>query len=166
MARGILEIDGRRIELTDEQVEELLKCKEKKKDNYFLREKFKTYYTINNFGELVFSTENNLEIDKKRYDIANYCTDKDIMKQRALHEILDRLLWRFSMENDGDQIDWEDLNKTKFFIYYNYNSKEFTVSSLFYSQSNNTYFINRKIAERAIKEIIEPFMKEHPEFVW
>ena len=28
------------------------------------------------------------------------------------------------------------------------------------------YFSNRETAEKAIKEVVEPFMKEHPEFVW
>ena len=52
MARGILEIDGRRIELTDEQVEELLKEKVK---NPFRRVNTcnqKKYYYIYSNGEI------------------------------------------------------------------------------------------------------------------
>ena len=31
---------------------------------------------------------------------------------------------------------------------------------------DDVYFSSEKGAKRAIKEVVEPFMKEHPEFVW
>lgn len=35
------------------------------------------------------------------YDCANYCTDAELLRRRALYEKLERCLWRFSMENGG-----------------------------------------------------------------
>lgn len=35
------------------------------------------------------------------YEAANYCTDEELLRRRALYEKLERCLWRFSMENGG-----------------------------------------------------------------
>ena len=35
-----------------------------------------------------------------------------------------------------------------------------------YKEGTTVYFYSREIAGKAIDEIIKPFMKEHPEFVW
>lgn len=164
MARGILEIDGRRIELTDAQVEELLKGKE---ENRFDRRKAnQRYYSISHQGKIVEEYEHETVIDLNLYNVANYCADKKLMEQRALHEILDRLLWRFSMENDGDKIDWDNEHSLKYYIFFNNKGKRFVIDSNQYNQHDGIYFYSRKIAERAIEEIIKPFMKEYPEFVW
>ena len=166
MARGILEIDGRRIELTDEQVEELLKGKD---ENLFKRVNpcdKKGYYFIGPNGKVMITNDTGYNVDKELYDVANYCTNKELMQQRALHEILDRLLWRFSMENDGDKIDWNNKNKVKYKIYQKKTNKVFYVENNYEVKNNTIYFYSYQTAKQAIKEIIEPFMKEHPEFVW
>lgn len=173
MARGILEIDGRRIELTDEQVEELLKDNEHSMKKYFARRPItqcknenSKYYCIVAQGNVEGYYETGHSFDNKVYNVANYCTDEKLMQQRALHEILDRLLWRFSMENDGDKIDWDNHFQLKYSICFNHEDKEFLIRNNTYSQYGKIYFHSYRIAERAIKEIIEPFMKEHPEFIW
>lgn len=170
MARGILEIDGRRIELTDAQVEELLKGKEDVKKTPFTRRPIdqgedSKYYYISCYGNIDDAIDDS-SIDTDLYNVANYCADKELMEQRALHEVLDRLLWRFSMENDGDKIDWDNQFQSKYRICYNKFSKKFYVMSNEESKSYTTYFYSMKIANRAIEEIIKPFMEEHPEFVW
>lgn len=164
MARGILEIDGRRIELTDAQVEELLKGKE---ESYFNRRKSnQRYYSISHQGKIVEEYEHETVIDLNLYNVANYCANKELMQQRALHEILDRLLWRFSMENDGDKIDWGNNYQSKYRIVFNCQNYNFVIESNQYIKNDRNYFYSRKTAERAIEEIIKPFMKEHPDFVW
>ena len=169
MTRGFLEIDGRRIELTDAQVEELLKGKEKEKNPFMKRPtndgENSKYYYIDCYGTVNFDFDNS-SIDVQLYNVANYCTDRKLMQQRALHEILDRLLWRFSMENDGDKIDWNDKNKKKYKIYQNKTNKVFYVETNYEVKNNAIYFYSKEIANHAIKEIIEPFTKEHPEFIW
>ena len=170
MARGILEIDGRRIELTDAQVEELLKGKEDIKRTPFTRRPVdqgedSRYYYISCYGN-VDDAIHDSSVDDNLYNVANYCADEELMEQRALHEVLNRLLWRFSMENDGDKIDWSNKFQTKYKISYNKINKEFYVNSNEEAKGYTIYFYSREIARYAIKEIIEPFMKEHPEFVW
>lgn len=169
MARGILEIDGRRIELTDAQVEELLKGKEEEKNPFMKRPtndgENSKYYYIDCYGTVNFDFDNS-SIDVQLYNVANYCTDRKLMEQRALHEVLDRLLWRFSMENDGDKIDWDNVYQDKYKIYFGHVNKEFYIDNNQHNQYGAIYFHEEKIAKRAIKEIIEPFMEKHPEFVW
>lgn len=164
MARGYLEIDGKRIELTDKQVEQLLKDKEE--SDLFKRKNEKKYHYIDSMGEVLNSIDNEYGVDNKRYKVANYCTDKELMKQRALHETLDRLLWRFSMENDGDKINWSGSEKNKYMIYYDTYHSKFEVNSNATNHYSFVYFYTKEIAKRAINEIIIPFMEEHPEFVW
>ena len=101
------------------------------------------------------------------FDTANYCTDKDIIMQRAMHEKLNRLLWRFSMENDGDKIDWKDFKKSKWFIFLDKLRDELLVSDYTYTNLYGViFFYTKTIAEKALDEIVKPFIKEHPDFVW
>lgn len=71
------------------------------------------------------------------------------------------------MTHDGDKIDWSNDETIKYKIYYDYNTKQFYVYDNQNHQTEGTiYFYSYDIAESAIKEIIEPFMKENPDFVW
>ena len=167
MAKEIyLTVDGKQVALTDEQLKALGLYEEPKKSP-FERVKEEKYYIISNTGTIECIKDLNWDSDRERYNIANYCTDKRLLKQRALHEILNRLLWRFSMQNDGDKIDWENGKFDKWLIYYEKNSSSFKIADNCHQQTEGTiYFHTKGIAYRAIDEIILPFMKEHPEFVW
>ena len=122
------------------------------------------YYFIGNSGEIcdVFDDTN---FAPKRYNIANYSTDKELMQQRAYSETLNRLLWRFSMMNGGSEIDWDNKNQTKYSIYYNFDCNMWSTNYFLHTAKYfEPYFISEEVAERAIDEIIKPFMKEHPDF--
>ena len=158
-------IDGKKVELTEEQLKVL--GIELKKVNPFERVDNEMYYTITSSGKLHSTMDINHDVDRDRYNVANYCTDENLMQQRALHETLDRLLWRFSMENGGDEIDWNDQNQCKYFMQYSYwNDKLEIGSTCGIKEQGREHFISREIVQRAIDEIVKPFMAEHPEFVW
>lgn len=158
-------INGKKAALTEEQLKAL--GIELPKTNPLCRaECNNTYYAIDTAGVVRKCAERGDGVDDAFYKIANYCTDKAIMEQRALHETLNRLLWRYSMEHDGDKINWENANQNKYFILFDYTCKEFCTGCKFDMKHSNIYFYTRKIAEAAIKEIIEPFMEAHPEFKW
>ena len=161
-------IDGVKVLLNDSQISELraiLEKKETKKNSLFERQKYDNdYYFINSFGEVDYSSELNYSCDSARYDNANYCTDEELLKQRALEEILTRRLWRYSMEHGGDKIDWSD-GQQKFAIYYDViNGSFYTTNEELCQVINTTYFVDYKTAVNAIKEVVEPFMKEYPGF--
>lgn len=161
-------IDGVKVLLNDSQISELraiLEKKETKKNSLFERQKYDNdYYFINSFGEVDYSSELNYSCDSARYDNANYCTNEELLKQRALEEILARRLWRYSMEHDGDKIDWSS-NQPKYVIYYDNTVGVFYITNNGLCQSvSSIYFVDNKTAVNAIKEVIEPFMKEYPGF--
>ena len=168
MSENYIMLNGKRVDLTDEQLEKLglkveTNCFERVKEG-------EIYYRIYEGVGIEFVENHNGILDNERYNAANYCTDKELMEQRALHETLSRLLWRFSMQNDGDKIDWND-GCYKYFIIYNHRDEMFEVDSYQSPfgctlKSAMQYFYSVDIAKRAIDEIVLPFMKEHPEFVW
>lgn len=159
-------INGKRAELTEEQLKKLGIVTEKK--NPFERaKKGDEYWTVVHNGDVFSYLEMNDEFDEKYYLIANYCTNKDLMQQRAWHETLSRLLWRYSMEHDGDKIDWNDRNQRKYKIYYDHESRKYNLMDYYVVQySEATYFHTREIANNAIEDIVKPFIEEHPDFVW
>lgn len=157
-------INGKKAELTEEQLRALGIGVKKK--TVFDREKGEPYYFIHSNGDIVRDIDEEANCDTGCYNVANYCTSLEVMEQRALHETLDRLLWRFSMEHDGDKIDWNDSDSCKFFIYYNNNCACFVTDFNTIHQSHEIYFDSRDIAIQAIEEIVKPFMAEHPDFKW
>ena len=161
-------IDGVKVLLNDSQISELraiLEKKETKKNPLFERQSYgDEYYFINSIGEVGSSCDFTYDYDSIRHDNANYCTDEELLKQRALEEILARRLWRYSMEHGGDKIYWSD-GQCKYVIYYDAEDGLFyTTSNTICQTINTTYFVDRETALNAIKEVAEPFMKEYPDF--
>jgi hypothetical protein len=159
-------INGNKVELTEEQIKQLGFEVKKEKTNPFKRVGHDAvYYCISPSGTVDFEYEGYYDYDDNCYQSANYCTDKSLIEQRALHETLNRLLWRYSMEHDGDKIVIGDYSP-KYFIYIHDNNN-FAVENWNVSTPIGVvYFFTADIARAAIKEIVKPFMKEHPEFKW
>lgn len=166
-------INGKKAELTEEQMKAL--GIELPKDSPFDRaEMRKIYYYISPVGDVTSAHETEASFDKYCFDVANYCTDKEIMKQRVLHENLSRLLWRYSMEHKSNEIHKSATNRTvKYGIGYwepddtwRIDGSGFHPTACARGYSLEPYFESEEIAQNAIKEIVEPFMAEHPDFVW
>lgn len=162
-------IDGVKILLNDSQISELratLEKREVEKNSPFKRQKYGDgYYYISSNGEVDIFTDFALGCDSIHHNIANYCTDKELLKQRALEEILARRLWRYSIEHGRDKIDWSNSQQDKFAIFWDAANGSFYITNNVGCQIiNTTYFVNREIAINAIKEVAEPFMKEYPGF--
>ena len=150
-----LMLNGKRIDLTAEQIETLVGKKEKdpfERDNEF--------FYIDYYGEVERERDDDTSLDVARYIVANYCTDRELMEQRALHETLNRLLWRYSMQHGGRD------TRTIYFIYFNANG-DFWVDFSGDSKIEGTaYFATMETAKAAIEEIVKPFMEQHPVFRW
>ena len=162
-------IDGVKVLLNDSQISEMrviLEKKETKKNSPFERQKYGDgYYCITSNGEVRDACESGDSFDSVHYDNANYCTDEELLDQRALEEILARRLWRYSMEHGGDKIDWSDRQQDKFAIYHDVANDSFYITNNVGCQIiGTTYFVDRETALNAIKEVVEPFMKEYPSF--
>lgn len=156
-------LDGKKIEIGAELAEMLAQAvkQEPEKVDPFEVQEWKDYYCITPYG------------DVDRYDtlfsellpVANYCTDKELMEQRALHETLNRLLWRYSEQHGGDR-EWDGCNE-HWYIAANYPQKNFIVMAAAWTREiGAVYFADKQTGLKAISEIVEPFMAEHPEFRW
>lgn len=159
-------LDGKKFEMNDSLIE-LLRgiIKEKEEVSPFAREERQAYYYISEFGSTTFSAENKMRIDDTRYNVGNYCTDEKLMEQRALHETLNRLLWRFSEIHGGD-VQWNGDND-HFYIVYNKINNEYLVSHCALGKTQGViYFPSVKRAQEAIEAIVKPFVAKHPDFVW
>lgn len=163
MKESYIVINGKKTELTKEQMKQLGLIKDSPFDRVGENEK---YYSIDPALGISSNTNFNISMDKANYETANYCTDKELLQQRAWHETLDRLLWRFSCENGGLDIDWDNLAQTKYQVAYQEDSGDFKVCEFHYTHATGIYFISKEIAERAIIEIIHPFLTKYPNFKW
>ena len=89
-------IDGVKVLLNDSQISELraiLKKREAEKNSPFKRQYCSDkYYYITSNGEVGISFEAGCGGDLTRHNNANYCTDEELLRQRALEEILARRL--------------------------------------------------------------------------
>jgi hypothetical protein len=150
-------INCKRAELTDEQLKAL--GIELPKESPFERQQRGFFYYITNKGMVEFGAEIKDYHCDSLYKVANYCTDKAIMEQRALHETLSRLLWRYSMEHKAKRVDKKVWTIHKFDNGLKTGWLSENVCSI-----GECIFDTLDIAEAALKEIVEPFMKAHPEF--
>ena len=156
-------INGKKAELTKEQMKAL--GIELPNAIRFDRKTGQKYFHINSWGKIDASVDSSWFADAARYDVANYCTDKAIMEYRALHETLHRLLWRYSLEHNGDKIDWNNYQAQKYYIGYHHGSNTYDVKRAWMLIGlGDVYFYSREIAENAIEEVVKPFIAAHPNF--
>ena len=164
-------LDGKEYALSDDLVEKLKESVAaqgwaKKTGNPLARcESCGVYYYINQCGQIVFLREEGDALDRELYEIANYCRDEAMMKQRALHETLNRLLWRYSETHGGD-LPFESTENKHYFIYHGLVHDVETAYSIGMKLQGVVYFKDEETARSAIEEVVKPFLAEHPEFVW
>lgn len=162
---------GVEIPLTDEQVKEFEKMIKPQYKNPYERVKNgeKYYITIKNATgefEVVTYTEDNDTLDDKYYNSNNYYNNKGFAEQIIMELNLQRKLRKFTYDNGWSEELWENGNIEKYFIQLNYEEGRFEITCTWNTKRNDTHFISMEIAQRAIKEIIIPFMEENPTFKW
>lgn len=156
-------INGRRIKLTDEQVKTL----GIKRKNPFDRVDGddRHYYTIVG-SDVLRRVDINDRTDRGLYNAINYFSDKAFAEQVALHQLLYRKLLKFSYDNEcKDTAGWDGIN-SHWVIRYNDNLNKLDAYCQNGYKAPDVYFDSEEGAKRAIHEVVEPFMEEHPEFVW
>lgn len=161
-------INGKKAELTDEQLKQLGIESEKKRNNPFNSElKFdEKYYHINTING-VFSASFKDEVDEDFIVAANSFNDCEFAYQVYLHELLNRKLLKYAWDNNAEDCEWEWNGKQHYYIFFDYSEPFFTIAHTVICKNQGTvYFSKYEVAKQAIKDVIESFMEEHPEFVW
>lgn len=160
-----LTIDGKEVLLTEEQLKAL--GIETRKNPFARVEEGCNYYRIAQTGRVGSFEENFDVIDNSIYEAANYFNDESFAKQIALHQLLYRKLLKFVYDNkyEDNQI-WGGNGIEHWTIRYNFEDRSFEPDWSAEYKCGGVYFSDREGVKRAINEVVEPFMKEHPDFVW
>lgn len=162
-----LTIDGKEVQLTETQLKALGIEVEKKRKNPFDRvSKSDYYYYIDVFDEIHGFSDNGERDDDESFNCVNYFNDKQFAYQVALHQQLYRKLLKFAYDNEcEDTAEWDGSNK-HWAVRYDYACGTFTTYYQNAYGAQEVYFSSEEGVRSAIKEVVEPFMKEHPNFVW
>lgn len=161
-------INGKKAELTEEQLKQLgIEVEEKRNSPFDRVSGSESYYFISAEDNIDITSEAYIEVDQLYFDNANYFNDTDFANQVMLHQQLYRKLLKYAWDNEAEDLEWdEDGVNPHYYIYFDNTKGHFVVEEHHYCHSQNIYFSSEKVAKQAIEYIIKPFMKEHPEFVW
>lgn len=165
MNDNYLVLNGKRITLTKEQLETLGIIE--KDYNPFDRVAVGCdYYFVGMFGDVAKYTQQDDFEDESLFNSHNYFNDASVAQQVALHQLLYRKLLKFAWDNDCvDTAEWNGGN-THWTIRYNDILNIFVAYIQTGCKAPDVYFSSEAATKRAIHEVAEPFMEEHPEFVW
>lgn len=152
-------INGKKIELTGEQIEAL--GIETRKPLFDGVDDGGPYYFINCYGDIDADSRE----DDALFNNVNYFNDMYFANQVALHQLLYRKLLKFAYESDCEDREW-GTKYEHWRVYYDTDSDTFDIDVNDVFKYQGVYFSTREGAGRAIEEVIKPFIKEHPEFVW
>lgn len=110
-----------------------------------------SYFFINSYGDTEEGVEEEDYASLCLRAVGNYCTDQDLLERRAEKEMLSRLLWKFSIENDNN----DELKG--WCILYDDEREVFYTSPSYARLFEATRFSTQEIARRAIDEVVKPY---------
>lgn len=164
MGDNYIVINGKKAELTEEQLK--LLGIETRKNPFERVTKGDAYYSVTEYGNIDDYTECGDYADKYLYDSINYFNDNSVAQQVALHQLLYRKLLKFAYDNEcEDTAEW-DGEKQHWSLRYSCLTGDILVFVEYEYKTMNVYFSSDEAAKCAGREVVEPFMKEHPDFVW
>ena len=106
------------------------------------------------------------ETDNMFFKDANYFADENFARQVALHQLLYRKLLKYAYDNEFKDEEWDET-KMHAYIIYNFTRKDYDIRWTRNEKEPGTvYFKTPTRATAALNEVVMPFVKEHPEFVW
>lgn len=138
---------GNLFEATEEELE---KYQLKRKYN-FDRKKNKIFYYIDEKGNILDCMDIGSNIDKTLHYFINYFEDRETAKNFNRVQFLQRQLLKYSLENRGNEINWENPEQYKYKIVYSTDTKKFesAIAGSLY-EVNQIYFISEEVTQNAI----------------
>lgn len=160
-----LTIDGKEIQLTDEQLK-MLGIEPEKKNPFDRVGNGDQFFAIDNINGIQTCTEMSYARDEAYYNGINYFNDKKFVKQVALHQLLYRKLLKYSYDNECTDKEWDGTN-VHVYIIYNSTKKDYDIHwTRDEKEPGTVYFKSTAWATAALNEVVMPFVREHPDFVW
>ena len=162
-----LTIDGKEVQLTNEQLKALgIEIEGKRKNPFSKVAVDDMYYFIRHFGGVDGYRQANDGEDDMLFNTVNYFNDEQFTQQVALHQLLYRKLLKFAYDNECEDEEWDGTN-IHFYIIYNSTKKDYdTRWTRNEKEPGTVYFKSGIWATAALNEVVMPFVREHPEFEW
>ena len=157
-------INGKKIELTEKQIKAL--GFEVRKNPFLKVAVDNMYYFISHFGDIDrYRQAKDLE-DDMLFNNINYFNDEHFANQVALHQLLYRKLLKYAYDNEFEDKEWNGTNMHAYIIY-NFTRKNYDIRwTRDEKEPGTVYFKTPTRATAALNEVVMPFVKEHPDFVW
>ena len=137
------------VELTEEQekhIKDLLGFKNKK----WRPEYNDLYYYIDSFGQIALCNYEAVGTDINRLITGNCFKTKEEAEFRLEQIKVYNELKNFADENN-EELDWEKINKEKYYLYFNHNKNKLEKTCAFSHQDIGIiYFSSKELAEQAI----------------
>ena len=151
-AKLIIEDKEIEIEISEEEYKKL-QPSEEKKTGYERVSESDIYFYANSRGYVETCTEDYYSVDNEYYESANYYSDKTVAENNARADKLMRQLRRFAVEHRKCEVNFNNINTEKYYVYYDYASDELEVSSVVFSKNFGAiYFDSKETANAAIDE--------------
>lgn len=164
MSDNYIVINGKKVELTNEQMKALGIAPDTK--NPCARvERGNRYYYINGLSTISTMSEDGLSYDQRFVDVANYFNEYEFAQKVNLQQLLYRKLLKYAY--DTGTIDDQPWDGKAVHYTINYSDEVgFSVGEWVMTWRPGTvYFKTRQTARNAIRDVMEPFIKDHPEFL-
>ena len=117
-------------------------------------------YVLINHSSLTTFTNYDDKYDDKLYEFANYFSTEVKAEEIRFKQMLFRKLQRFSDENGGSEIDWNDEKQCKYHVKYTHYSDKFIIDSHNSIQELGVvYFMSTEIANQAIELFHDDLIK-------
>lgn len=152
-------INGKEIEAEISQ-EELNKLQpaQKKKTGYEMDKQIPYPCYIDRYGEVDHIV--NTDAGLKCYETANYYSSLVVAKNNARADQLMRQLRRFAVEHREQELNWNDSDQSKYFIYYKFPTSRFDIAYVnSIKRIGEIYFDSPETAQLAIDTF-------HDELIW
>lgn len=117
------------------------------------------YRTIDECSVLEYREDNDGS-DVRLYNVANYFLTKEKAEEINFKQTLFRKLQRFSDENGGNEINWNNDEQCKWMIRFDHKSKKFHIGhNDYFKNFGQVYFVSKEIAEQAIELFHDELIK-------
>lgn len=99
--------------------------------------------------------------DDKLYEFANFFSTEEKAEEIRFKQVLFRKLQRFSDENGGNEIDWNNFDQPKYYIkYFCYDSQKIRVECICTVKDfGQVYFVSEEVTQKAIELFLDDLIK-------
>ena len=158
-AKLIIEGKEIEVEISEEEYKKLQPPKEKK-TGYERVPESDIYFYTHPGGYVGTASEDYCNIDNEYYELANYYSDKPIAENNVRADKLMRQLRRFAVEHRECEVNFNNINTEKYYMYYDYDDNELGVSFVFRTRNFGAIYFDSK---ETVNAAIDKF---HDELIW